>query len=69
MTYPKGLARAVSETAPRSSGPHSLCPAVIYRDTIKDKILVVLKDYLTKVLLLLGNNPLVRCFEGNIFQK
>lgn len=44
----------------------------MYADTIKAKIFVVLKDYLTKILLLLlllGNNPLVRCFEGNIFHK
>lgn len=73
MAYPKvSCTGSVRKKNNRNSGSYCLCQAFIYTDTIKDQIFVVLKDYLTKILLLLlllGNNFLVRCFEGNIFQK
>lgn len=70
---PKGIQYWLCQKKfPRNSDSYFLCQTFVYTDTIKDKIFVVLKDYLTKILLLLlllGNNFLVRCFEGNIFQK
>lgn len=69
---PKGIQYSLCQKKfPRNSDSYCLCQVFVYTDTIKDKIFVVLKDYLTKILLLLflGKNFLVRCFEGNIFQK